>query len=458
LLSVRLTAILFAACLALGSADSARADDLDDLIAAQMQWQRIPGLSVAVVKDGAIVRAKGYGLANIETNTPATAETVYKIGSLSKQFIAGAVLLLSQDAKLGLDEPVSSYLPNTPDAWRSITIRHLLTHTSGLVREIPDFDPFKPQSDAEVIKVVAQLPLNFIPGEKWAYSNVGYYVLAEIITTVSGRPWPEYVSSRIFVPAAMAATRPTTMEIVPHRAGGYSRQRGKLRNADDWPVLRPSGAFLSTVRDLAEWDEALTANLLLEPTSREEMWTPVTLAGGGTHPYGFGWFVDAVNGHPRVRHDGGLPGFASDFERYPEDKLTVILLANRDNLDLGDLANKVAGFYQPALLHAAEPAMPDADPATTRRIRTIIEDFSNNRLTAEPFTAPLGQALVAEMKSGFGETLRSLKDIESFELLEFQRVGDERNYRYRLVYHHVPLFVTCTINPEDEISKFAIHD
>jgi CubicO group peptidase (beta-lactamase class C family) len=256
----------------------------------------------------------------------------------------------------------------------------------------------------------------------------------------------------------MTATRPTTMEIVPHRADGYSRQRGNLKNADDWRVLRPSGAFLSTVHDLAKWDEALTANLLLDPTSREAMWTAVTLAGGGKHPYGFGWFVDAVNGHARVRHDGGLPGFVSNFERYPDDKLTVILLANRENLDLKDLTNKVAGFYQPALLNPPEPVIPDSDPATTQRIKTIIEDFSNNRLTAEPFTAQLGQALVAEMTSGFGETLRNLKGIESFELLEFQRVGDERSYRYRLVYRHVPLFVTCTINAENKISKFAIYD
>ena len=142
----------------LTAAPSAHADRVDDYIRARMRWEHIPGLSLAVIKDGKVVRAKGYGLANVETNTPATPETVYKIGSVSKQFLAAGILILLQEGKVRLDDRVATYVDGTPDAWKGITIRRLLTHTSGLVREPPGFDPFKVQPDADVIKTAFPFP------------------------------------------------------------------------------------------------------------------------------------------------------------------------------------------------------------------------------------------------------------------------------------------------------------
>jgi D-alanyl-D-alanine carboxypeptidase len=183
---------------------------VDDYIQAQMQKQHIAGLSLAVVKDGKILKAKGYGLANVETNTPATPETVYKIASISKQFLAAGIMMLAQDGKLGLDDKISKYLEGTPEAWKDITIRHLLAHTSGLVEDPPGFDPFKPQPDTDVVKSAYSTKLLFAPGEKWSYSNLGYFALGEIIHKVSGKPWSEFVTERVFAPAKMAATRATT--------------------------------------------------------------------------------------------------------------------------------------------------------------------------------------------------------------------------------------------------------
>ncbi|HEY7546008.1 MAG TPA: serine hydrolase domain-containing protein, partial [Blastocatellia bacterium] len=157
------------------SATAVRADPIDDYIKTEMKKQRIPGVSVAVVRNGSeVLKARGYGLANVELGVAASPDTVYRIGSVSKQFIAAGIMLLVEEGKLRLDDPVSKYLEGTPDTWKNITLRHLLSHTSGLVREAPGFDPLKIQSDFDVIKTAYPLPLRFVTGEKWEYSNLGY--------------------------------------------------------------------------------------------------------------------------------------------------------------------------------------------------------------------------------------------------------------------------------------------
>ena len=288
----------------------ARADKVDDYVKAEMQRQHIPGTSIAVLKDGKIIKAEGYGLANVELNVPARPETIYKIGSVSKQLIATGILILIQDGKLSLDDKISKFLEGTPDTWKDITIQHLLTHTSGIVREAPGFDPLKIQTDADVIKTAYPLPLRFAPGEKWEYCNVGYFSLAEIIRKVSGKPWGDYLNERLFLPLEMNATRTTTMtEIIQNRANGYVWRNNKLENAGIYFALRPSGAFISSVLDLAKWDAALYADKILKPSVRDQMWSPVKLNTGATHPYGFGWELSTVGGHKLVHHGGSLPGF-----------------------------------------------------------------------------------------------------------------------------------------------------
>jgi CubicO group peptidase (beta-lactamase class C family) len=193
--------VLVAAAFIAAFAIPLRADDIDDWVKAQMKERRIPAVSIAVIKGGKLVKAEGYGIANLEHNIPATSSTVYKIGSVSKQFIAAGVMLLVQDGKVVLDQPLSRYVAGTPDAWQAITIRHLLTHTSGLVREAPGFDPYKIQPDNDVIRTAFPIPLNSKPGDKYAYSNLGYYTLAEVIHSVSGRSWAEFLNERVFDPA-----------------------------------------------------------------------------------------------------------------------------------------------------------------------------------------------------------------------------------------------------------------
>jgi len=330
---------------------AARADKVDDFVRAEMEKQHVPGVSIAVIKDGQVIRSEGYGLGNIELNVAARPDTVYKIGSVSKQFIATGIMLLIQDGKVSLDDHVSKFLEGTPESWKSITVRHLLTHSSGIVREAPGFDPLKIQSDLDVIKTAYSLPLRFAPGEKWEYCNVGYFTLAEIIHKVSGKPWADFLNERIFVPLSMTSTRTTDMTtIVPNRAGGYFWDNGKMQNSSIYFALRPSGAFLSTVVDLAKWDAALYTEKILKKSALDQMWTAVKLNNGTTYPYGFGWSVDTVSGHRQFHHGGSLPGFRSEITRFVDDKITVVVLTNSDNAVAGTFALGIANFYIPGLI------------------------------------------------------------------------------------------------------------
>lgn len=341
----------FALLILLAASVIAQADKVDDYVKAEMQRQHIPGVSIAVVKDGKIIKAEGYGLANVELNVAARPETVYQIGSVSKQLIAAGVLLLIQDGKVRLEDKLSQYLEGTPETWKDITVRHLLTHTGGIVREAPGFDPFKVQADADVIKTAYPLPLRFAPGEKWEYCNVGYFSLAEIIRKVSGKPWGEFLQERLFQPLEMNVTRTTTLtDLVLNRADGYAWRNNKFDNATSFFALRPSGAFLSNVLDLAKWDAALYGDKVLASATREQMWSPVKLNSGATHPYGFGWELSSVAGHKLVQHGGSLPGFRAQISRFVDDKLTVIVLTNADGAIPSLIALGVAAQFIPGLI------------------------------------------------------------------------------------------------------------
>ena len=322
------------------------ASKVDEFVKSEMSKQNIPGLTMAVVKDGKILKANGYGIANVELNVPAKTETVYKIGSVSKQFIASGIMLLAEDGKLSIDDKVSRYLDGTPESWSDITIRHCLTHTSGIIREGPAFEAYKVQPDADVIKSAYGQPLRFKPGEKWEYCNVGYFILAQIITKQSGKYWGDFLNERIFAPLEMKSTRVTSLtDLVMNRAGSYGFRDGRLFNAGELTAVRPSGAFISTVLDLARFDAALYTERPLSAKIRKQMWTPVTLNSGATHPYGFGWEVISRNGHTVVHHGGSLSGFRAEYARYTDDRLSIIVLTNGANATPNSIAKAIADIY-----------------------------------------------------------------------------------------------------------------
>jgi len=324
---------------------AASADAVDTYLRAEMANQRLPGVAVAVLRDGKPVSVRTLGLANIELNVPVTRDTVFKVGSVSKQFIATGIMLLARDGELRLDDPVTAYFEDAPDTWKGITLRQLLSHTSGLVRESPGFDGMKVQSDADVIRKAYEVPLQSAPGEKWAYCNLGYFILAETIHRVSGRPWPQFMTERVFKPLGMTATRTTdTIDIVPHRASGYLFRDNEQHNVGPLLALRPSGAFLSTIADLMKWEAALQGGVVLSKEEQAQMLTPMKLTDGSATEYGLGWTLDDVGGHRRVHHGGSLPGFRAEYSRY-DDSLSVIVLVNADSARTDAIALEVANHY-----------------------------------------------------------------------------------------------------------------
>jgi len=310
----------------------ASADSIDDVIRAEMKRQGVPGLSLGVVKDGRVFRAEGYGFANVELQVPATRKTVYQSGSVGKQFAAMAAMLLKEEGKLKLDDPVSKYLPGTPDAWKPITIRHLLTHTSGIPEYTRLIDLTKNYSEEELLKKAFSLPLDFQPGEKWSYSNTGYAVLGFLMSKAAGKFYGDYMQEKIFKPLGMETARIINeADIIPNRAAGYQYSFMKLKN-QSWvaPQLNTTadGSLYISIDDMIKWDAALAAGKLVSKESYDLMWTPVKTPDGKENKYGFGWMIEKSKGKRRLHHGGSWQGFTTYIDRRPEDKFTVIVLTN----------------------------------------------------------------------------------------------------------------------------------
>ena len=326
---------------------------VDEYIRAEMVAQQRPGVSLAVVRNGEIVIARGYGLANVEHQVPVKPETIFQSGSMGKQFTATAVMMLVEDGKLSLDDKIIKYFPDGPAAWNNITVRHLLTHTSGMTDYPGDFDLRRDYTEDELFQRIKPIPLAFQPGEKWSYSNLAYVMLGVLIHKVSGKFYGDFLQERVFQPLGMTTARVISeADIVPNRAAGYRLINGQLKN-QDWvsPSLNTTadGALYLTVYDVAKWDAALYGEKLLKRSSLNEMWTPVKLNDGKTHGYGFGWALGEVRGHRLVEHGGAWQGFKSQISRYVDDKLTVIVFANQARANPAKIAHGVAALFNPEL-------------------------------------------------------------------------------------------------------------
>jgi CubicO group peptidase (beta-lactamase class C family) len=335
--------------LSLAAANPARGDATDDYLKAQMESHRIPGVALMVVKDRQPVKIAAYGLANLELGVPVRPETVFEIGSVTKQFTAAGILLLAQDGKLSLDGKITDYLKAAPESWTNITLRHLLTHTSGL-RNYTGLDGFeltRHLSQEQFIRAIAAQPREFAPGDNWKYCNTGFNLLGYVIENVSGRNYWDFMSERIFGPLGMTNTMDRLPgRILPNRASGYEQTNHLHINRDyNLTDVFSAGAIVSTVLDLAKWNTALDGDQLLNPATKTLMWTPARLNNGKPAKYGFAWFLDTVEGHKNIGHSGATSGFSASLQRFPDDHLAVILLTNTDEQIATTLAKKIATFY-----------------------------------------------------------------------------------------------------------------
>lgn len=339
---------------------------IDDYIQATITQNQIPGLSVAVMQEGEPVLVKGYGLANVEHSVPATEHTVYEIASVGKTFTATITMMLVEQGVISLDESITNYLDNSPDTWYPVTIKHILSHQSGIPSytdaqnywEITRLD----LSKAEILALVSDLPLKFPPCEFSAYDNTGYYLLGLMLEKVTGQSYEDLLRDRIFAPLGMNATVMNhPRDIVPHRAAGYRFSNGKLINK---PYYSPSvtysaGGQLSSVTDMVKWERALCGATLLKQSTLDLMWTP--------HPPNhsddweklrymacLGWWVINYDNRRVVGHNGSILGFASNITRFIDEKITIILFCNLDIIARPDAITKeIAEYYCPALAKLA---------------------------------------------------------------------------------------------------------
>lgn len=330
---------------------SATTAAVTEVVKAEMQRQHIPGLSLLVVKRGQIVRAEGFGLANVELNVPVKPEAVFQSGSVGKQFTATAVMMLVEEGKVGLDDPLTKYFSDAPASWKEVTVRELLSHSAGFGDYPKDFNFRKDWTEDEELKLIESIPLSYPPGTDWSYSNFGYVTLGILIHRVTGEFYGDFLQQRIFQPLGMQATRIISeSDIVPHRAAGYRLVKGELKN-QEWvaPVVNTTadGSLYFSILDLAKWDAALYTERLLKRSSLDLMWTPAHLKNGQPNKgnYGFGWFVDDRAGHRCIHHDGSWQGFETAIDRYVDDQLTVVALSNLEGADPGKITQHVAEMY-----------------------------------------------------------------------------------------------------------------
>lgn len=328
--------------------------EMDRQIEAEMAEQNIPGVVVGVASRGSLLFWKGYGMANVELQVPATDSTVFEIGSISKAFVSAATMLLVEEGRVGLDDPIHEYLPDLPSEWLGVTIYQLLTHTSGIpdYEEIQTYEAYRFRfTPEEIIRVAHSRPMDFEPGTGWYYSNTGYFLLSLIVERVEGRPLGQVLKARIFGPLGMTQTGMADPErIIPHRgAGYYVNGTGDLVNRDPTQTSSTLGAggIVSTVHDMVKWDEALYGTDLLSDASKEAMWTPAVLPNGESTGYAFGWGIGEHMGHQSLSHGGMVAGFVANFFRVPDEEAVIIVFANRYRASSGRLRDMVLATFLP---------------------------------------------------------------------------------------------------------------
>ena len=387
---------------------AALAQVTDSLANAALRAGPVAALSIAVIRGRDTVVMKGYGSADIENDVPATAETVYRIGSVTKQFTSVAVMQLVEEGKISLDDEVTKYLPGYPTHGRRVLVRHLMNHTSG----IPSYTDVGAKfgrrmrldlSHDSLLAIVREDSLQFDPGTHFYYNNTGYYMLGMIIERVTGKSYGDHLRDKLFTPHGLNATVYCgDSPVIKRRARGYGRGPNGLVNADFISMNLPfaAGALCSTVGDLATWTRLLHDGKLVNAASFRTMTTPVTLTSGRPMSYGYGLSIDSLGSHRVIHHGGGINGFISELAHYPDDSLTIAVLANTAPAPSEQIAENIARTAFGMPLRSAPERPGDLPIAADERDRLVgnyrLTGPDGSRRTIRVFVD--GQQLMAQME------------------------------------------------------------
>lgn len=434
---------------------------VDSFVRAEMQRQKIPGVAVGIVNKGNVT-ARGYGYANLEHMVPVTEETIFQSGSLGKMFTATAVMLQVEDGKLALSDPIMKFFPDAPASWRDITVRHLLTHTSG----IPDyttstFDYRKDYTEDQLAKFAFEQKTEFPAGSRWNYSNTGYALLGFIVHKVAGHFYGDVLAERVFKPLGMTTARIINeADIIPNRAAGYQLVDSQVKN-QDWvaPQLNTTadGSLYWSLRDLLVWNAAVKRRAILKPESWSQILTPVRLNSGKTYPYGMGWAIEERGGKPLQQHGGAWQGFKTQLSRFVGDDLDIIVLANLAQADQGRIADGIAAIINPTL--ATEPLAPitDAEPQVAVRVGRLLDTIREGELTPAEF-AYVRAGFFPDAASFYRGQLKTLGRQQRMILLDRHEIGDDRIFTYQVVFPSGTRYVRVGLAPDDRVSTFSMRN
>ena len=468
--SRRAAAALFfglALTLTFAASPAAHADAVDDVVNAEMKRRDIPAVSLVIYKGDRLVKKAAYGVADLELGTPTKPEHRFETGSIGKTLTATLAMLLVEEGKWALDDPVKKHFPDAPATWDKITLRHLLSHTSGLpdYALVPGLGLVERWTPDDWTKKIVTLPLDFETGTAFAYSNTNYYLLGLLLARVAGKPYEALLAERVLKPAGMNDTIPmSNREIIPGRAKGYWRlQDGQLVNAPEMVEGGADGGLVGTADDLAAFERSFRTGKLVKPAAAKEMQASQRLPDKRGSGYGYGWFVRDLYGHPWLSHGGNTAGFAASVSRFPDQDLTVAVVCNQASIQGDDLARRVAEAVAPALAPPKWEEKPDPDPKRTETLKAALLALATGRpADAADGLDPAFRSRLATPRGQMGlggfAPLRDLKDLAFLEERVPDPVAGDRLVRYRARVGEAkrPFNVAFTVTPEGRVFSVGI--
>lgn len=437
---------------------AAHADAIDTFVNGELARQKTPGAALAIMHHGQLVRAQGYGFANLEHQVPVHPDTIFQSGSIGKQFTAAAVMLLAEDGTLRLDESIRTYFPDAPKTWQPITLRNMLNHTSGIPGD-PNLDLRKDYTDDELLKLLYQLKPEFPAGSRWSYSNSAYATLGLLIRKVSGEFYGDVLKKRVFGPLDMQTARVISdREVIPNRAAGYEVNAEGTFN-QDWVAptgnSTADGSLYLTVLDYAKWDAALVAGKILKPESWAEVYKPAKLTSGKTFPYGFGWSLKKSSGQDVHQHGGAWQGFRTFFIRYLGEEVSVVVLTNSDAGRPEEIARGVAGLYNTKLALPPGAPIEDREPAVTERAKRLLTQLAAGAASSKDFPLLTAEAF-KQYSEHSREKLKPLGALQEIRLFARNDLGDDRDYNYRARFENGLMSMGLTLDPSGRVSKLSL--
>jgi D-alanyl-D-alanine carboxypeptidase len=434
---------------------------IDAIMLGAIAHQHLASVTLAIARDGSIIYARGYGYRDLAKRLPATPNTIYNIASISKQFTAACIMLLQQDGKLTIDDPLSKYLPDFPNAGR-ITLRNLLNHTSGLVDYLDILDA-KDLSTPKILAALRKAPLRFAPGTQYQYSNSNYILLGEVVHKASGVPFDAFVRRRVFQPLGLVSTSVgTAPKDLPNGALGYTVVDGRIALAPQLPASAldfPDGGVNTSVRDLVKWDAALDSGQLVRDNLLQMMFTPGPHGDETTYRYGLGLVIDNVYGHREVAHQGEYGGYAGENVTFPDDRFSVILLGNTEGFNEELIAREIFALFfppTPGQESAALASAPGEHAATTLAARSWLEALTSGTVDRKKMTPGLAASTSDAELGAFRRELGRNGALERFSFVVRDSDSAGATDYYRLYYPGAIFSYGFRLSRAGKIESFSL--